>query len=381
MGERMVDAVVIGGGIVGMSTAYNLVCAGAETVLIDRADAGRATDAGAGILSPETNTRDPDIWFDLAVDAVEYYPTLIEGLRAEQAGDVGYSQCGALVVAMADDALGEFEATERRIIDRRDRRGVPSPDRLHATSPAEAVDLMPPLGDVAAAIWNANARRVDGRLLNTALRVAAEHHGLTIIDGSVDELIFEGTRVTGVRFAGEDVLAGATAIAGGAWSSEFGRQIGMDLPIQPQRGQIIHIDLPGTDTSAWPIISAFGSQYMVPWPDGRIVVGASRETGSGFAKEPTVAGVHEVLAEALRVAPGLGPGRIREIRVGLRPVTSDSMPVLGDVPGVSGLYLVTGHGPTGLTLGPYSGHLVAQLMLGSEPSSDISAFHASRFSV
>ena len=64
----MVDAVVIGGGIVGMSTAYSLVCAGAETVLIDRADAGRATDAGAGILSPETNTRDPDIWFDLAVE-------------------------------------------------------------------------------------------------------------------------------------------------------------------------------------------------------------------------------------------------------------------------------------------------------------------------
>ena len=116
------DAIVVGGGIVGMSTAYHLVRAGVETVLIDRADAGRATDAGAGILSPETNTRDPDIWFDLAVDAVDYYPTLMDNLLADQADDVGYSRCGALVVAMADDDVAAFEATQQHIIDRRDQR-------------------------------------------------------------------------------------------------------------------------------------------------------------------------------------------------------------------------------------------------------------------
>ena len=373
------DAIVVGGGIVGMSTAYHLVRAGVETVLIDRADAGRATDAGAGILSPETNTRDPDIWFDLAVDAVDYYPTLMDNLLADQADDVGYSRCGALVVAMADDDVAAFEATQQHIIDRRDQRSQPRPDELHTMSPVEAGELMPPLGDIAGAIWNANACRVDGRLLNRALRRAAEHRGLTVIDGSVDELILGRGKVTGVRCAGEPVHAGATAIAGGAWSSTFGDQIGVDIPIEPQRGQIIHVDLPGTDTSTWPIISALGAQYMVPWPDSRIVVGASRETGSGFATGTTVDGVHEVLGEALRVAPGLKQGHIREVRVGLRPVAADSMPVLGDVGGVSGVHLATGHGPTGLTLGPYSGHLVAQQMLGQVPSSDITAFHVSRF--
>ena len=63
----MYDVIVVGGGIVGMSTAYHLVCTGAKTLLIDREDQGRATDAGAGILSPETNSRDPDAWFDFAV--------------------------------------------------------------------------------------------------------------------------------------------------------------------------------------------------------------------------------------------------------------------------------------------------------------------------
>src|SRR2546430_17523268 len=111
----MYDVIVVGGGIVGMSTAYHLVCAGAKTLLIDRADVGRATDAGAGILSPETNSRDPDAWFRLASDAVEDYPALIERLSEEQSGDTGYARCGKLVVAASDDELESIERA-RRII-------------------------------------------------------------------------------------------------------------------------------------------------------------------------------------------------------------------------------------------------------------------------
>ena len=83
------DAAVIGGGLLGTATAYHLVGAGARTLLVDRMDTGRATDAGAGILSPETNSRDPEAWFRLAVEAVQYYPALVDRLRSEQAGDTG----------------------------------------------------------------------------------------------------------------------------------------------------------------------------------------------------------------------------------------------------------------------------------------------------
>ena len=85
----MYDVIVVGGGIVGMSTAYHLVWAGAKTLLIDREDRGRATDAGAGILSPETNSRDPDAWFDFAVAAVGYYPTLVQHCRRIREGTQG----------------------------------------------------------------------------------------------------------------------------------------------------------------------------------------------------------------------------------------------------------------------------------------------------
>lgn len=375
----MYDAIVIGGGILGMSTAYHLVDAGANTLLVDRGDEGRATDAGAGILSPETNSRDPESWFELAMAAVSYYPILVQALDAEQEHDTGYARCGALIVAVSEDEGEPFEAAQRLIFARQERRGLPRPADLHTLTSDEAQARFPALAPVFGAISNRLAARVDGRLLNRALRAAAEMKGLTIRQGNAERLILQGGAVTGVIVDGDTLRAGATALAGGAWSSGFGMQLGIDIPVAPQRGQIIHLALPETDTSTWPIVSAFHGHYMVPWPDRRVVVGATRETGSGFNPQPTAQGVREVLDEALRVAPGLAPGIIRDIRVGLRPLTADTMPVLGTVPHVSGIFLATGHGPTGLTLGPYSGKIVADLMLGHESPSDISAFHVARF--
>ena len=118
---------------------------------------------------------------------------------------------------------------------------------------------------------------------------------------------------------------------------------------------------------------------MVPWSDNRVVVGATRETGSGFHPRTTVQGIREVLDEALRVAPGLQNADIRDIRVGLRPLTSDGIPVLGPIPDIHNLYLATGHGPTGLQLGPYTGKLIADLMLGHQPETDLTPFHITRF--
>jgi D-amino-acid dehydrogenase len=373
------DAAVIGGGLLGTATAYHLVAAGARTLLIDRANVGRATDAGAGILSPETNSRDPEAWFRLAVEAVDYYPALIERLRAEQSGDTGYAVCGKLVVAVSDDEVEPFARAKQIIFERQRSRGLPKPADLHEITAAEARELFPPLAAVHGAIYSRTAARVDGRLLNRALRSAAEARGLVVRTGSVERLIRDGAAVNGVVHDGEAVPAAAVAIAGGAWSDEFGKQLGVTVPVAPQRGQIIHLGLRGADTSRWPMISAFRHQYMVAWPDSRVVAGATRETGSGFAPHTTTTGVRALLDEALRVAPGLAAAEVREIRVGLRPLTPDTLPVLGAVPGIRGAFLVTGHGPTGLTLGAYSGKVVAGLMLGHEAATDLAPFSVARF--
>jgi len=376
----MYDAIVVGGGVVGMATAYHLVGAGANTLLIDRADRGRATDAGAGILSPETNSRDPESWFDFAVEAVGYYPALIAHLEADQAGETGYAQCGQLLVAVSEDEYDTFERAKQLVFARQQRRGRPSPEDLHEVSAAQAKELFPALATVYGAIYYRRAARVDGRLLNQALQRAAEQHGLTMRRASVERLVRQHEAITGVVVDGETIAAGKVAIAGGAWSHAFGKQLGVEIPVAPQRGQIIHLGLGPTETSAWPVVSAFRGHYMVAWPDHRVVVGATRETGSRFHPYATADGVREVLSEALRVAPGLASAEVRDIRVGLRPYSADTMPVLGGIPGLRDIFLVTGHGPTGLTLGPFSGKVVADMMLGRPSSADISAFSVTRWS-
>jgi glycine/D-amino acid oxidase-like deaminating enzyme len=116
----------------------------------------------------------------------------------------------------------------------------------------------------------------------------------------------------------------------------------------------------------------------VSWPGGRVAVGATREDGSGFDRRVTAGGLRHVLDEALRVAPGLAVAELLEVRVGLRPMTPDHLPVLGRVPGRPDVVVATGHGPSGLTLGPYSGRLAADLALGLDVGHDLSAFAPDR---
>ena len=376
----MTDVIVIGGGVVGASVAYHLVGLGAKTLLIDRQDPGRATNAGAGILSPQTSAYESPAWFNFAIEAVLYYDILLEQLQQAQVGDTGYAVCGLLNVAVSEDEIAPFEQTKQMIFDRQQQRGVPSAADLFEISAREARDLFPALTVVQKALYYRNAARVDGRLLAQALIRAAQQQGLLVEQGGVERLMIGQGGVNGIVANSQTFSADNVVIAGGAWSPSFGRQLGLTIPLEPQRGQIIHLNLPQTDTSAWPIINAFREHYIVAWPEGRIAVGATRETGSGFVPQATAAGLHEVTGEALRVAPGLAQAHFVEVRVGLRPLTRDTLPVLGAVPGIDNVYLATGHGPTGLQLGPYSGKLIADLISGQSPATDISAFSISRFS-
>jgi D-amino-acid dehydrogenase len=369
------DAIVIGGGVVGASTAYHLVRAGVRTLLVDRRAAGAATSAGAGILSTAANVDDPDPIERFEARATAYYPALIEHLSADDAGDAGYATCGSLTVA-----IDEAELMHLRQIMTGVRRWRAAKDYGYAeVGPDQARALFPPLASVKGAIHCGRGARVDGRLLADALLRAAAQRGLELRHALVEELTIEHGAAAGVRSAGERIACGHVVIAAGAWSKELGELLGIDIPVEPQRGQIIHLGLPGIDTSAWPIVLAFRGHYMVPWADSRVAVGATRETGSGFCPHTTAAGVIEVLTEALRVAPGLTQAEIREIQVGLRPASPDGLPILGPVPGIPNLLLATGHGAVGLQLGPYSGKLVAGMIAGGEVETGIAPFSLARF--
>jgi D-amino-acid dehydrogenase len=361
------DAIVVGGGVVGLATAYHLVAAGVRTLLIDRGDRGRASDAGAGIISAGWALDDPDPVERFAARAFLHYAELIAALAAEDAGDTGYGVPGALNVAVDEDELEPLEDLRRR-------------RSCHVEiSPARAQALFPPLASIRRALHDERSARVDGRLLGAALRRAALARRLEYRTASVRRLIVQAGAVQGVELDAETIAAGQVVLAAGAWSQALAAELGIRLPVAPQRGQIIHLRLPGAATDDWPIVSAFRGHYMVPWPDGRVVVGATRETGSGFRLETTAAGVQEVLAEALRVAPGLRDASLLEVRVGLRPASADGLPILGPLPQVRNLVLATGHGPVGLRLGPYSGKVIAGIVSGGAPEPDLAPFAVDRF--
>lgn len=369
--------IVIGGGLVGAGSAYRLARAGAQVTLVDRADQGQATAAGAGIISPGTSLGRPAAWLPLAFRAVAFYPELLAQLAEDGEEQTGYEVVGQLLVATNDDEaarLPEQLATVRQ----RAAAGVSHIGAISSLDGQQARELFPALARVPAALHFTGSARVDGRLLRDALLRAAQKRGARLVTGTA-QLVRAGDRITAVQVADQAIAADAVLIAGGAWSGSVGEVLGLSLPVYPQRGQILHLALPDVNTSTWPIVIGFHTHYILTFPNNRVVAGATREDGAGFDYRLTAGGVHEALGEALRIAPGLSGATLHEVRIGFRPASPDGLPILGRAPGLRNVAIATGHGATGLQLGPFSGAAVADLLLGRAPDLDLAPCEPSRF--
>lgn len=371
------EVVVIGGGVVGMSAAYRAARAGARVTLVDRADDGQATAAGAGIIAPGTSLRELPAFLPLANPAVRFYPELLAQLAEDGAPETGYEVCGMLHVATNDEETA-LQRETLALMRERQAAGVPNMGEVRLLTGAEARELFPPLAEHRGAIHIPEAARVNGRLLRDALKQAGAQRGVRFIAGDATPAV-SGGRAAGVTVSGETIAADAVIVAGGAWSDELGHALGVPLPVAPQRGQILHMTVPDEPTGDWPIVGGYHSQYILTFRPDRVVAGATRETGSGFDYRLTVGGTHNVLSEALRIAPGLAGATVAEWRIGMRPVSPDGDPILGPAPGLAHVFVATGMGPSGLTLGPYSGAIMADLALGGTVDLDLSPYSPARF--
>jgi D-amino-acid dehydrogenase len=361
--------IVVGSGVVGASCAYTASREGAEVLLADAAIPGQATAAGAGIVCPWASAlADDPVWYALACASVRYLPGLVAELTGRGEADVGYRQVGALILA---DSPQKQRQVERRIQAR--RAEAPEIGEVAAITGAQARELFPPLREDCAAVSVSGACRVDGRLLAGALARAAVAQG-TVITASRAELVCRRGRAVGVMLKGELVEADAVVAATGAWTGHFLEPAGIAVATAPQRGQIVHLSVAPADTSRWPVVLPASSRhYLLAFDGSRVVVGATRETGSGFDYRVTAAGLSQVLNEALTVAPGLAGASYVETRVGFRPIGPDARPLLGPVPGVEGLVVATGLGANGLTMGPYAGAIAARVALAQPPGIDLAA--------
>jgi D-amino-acid dehydrogenase len=364
----MQKIIVIGAGILGSSTAYHLAKSGAEVTLVDRRDAGQATDAAAGIVCPWLSQRRNKAWYHLVKGGARYYPELIAQLEADGEKDTGYKRVGAISLHSDPDQLEKMAERARKR-----KEDAPEIGEISILSPDETRKLFPPLAEEYGSVYVSGGARVNGRALRNALVSGAVKHGAELLYGNAS-LLHEENRVTGVKIEGKTLLADQIIVTAGAWSQEILEPLGVTFKVSHQKAQIVHLELPQKETNSWPVVMPPTNQYILTFEGGRVVVGATHEDNAGFDHRVTAGGVNEILTKALTIAPGLSDSTILETRVGFRPFTPGFLPVIGALPDYEGILIANGLGASGLTSGPYLGAELAKLARNKQTEIDLSSY-------
>jgi len=372
MTDRSPDAVIIGGGVIGCVTAWELAQRGLSITLLERGTPGReSTWAAGGMLSPLAETAHHEAFFRLAVTSLDRWPVFAQRLRTATGTDVEFRPAGKLHVA--------FSAHEVDMLRGMHARGTGF--GVDLLSGDEARTLEPALAaDVTAALLVGRDHRVNTRVLGEAAWRAAEGAGTRVRTAAPAQAIEvrgpeQRRHVTGVTLDDGTIMHTPLAvIAAGAWS---GRLAGLPrpLPVEPVRGQMFAVD-PASPLFEH-VIEAPGC-YLIPRESGRLLVGATSEH-VGFQPGPVPASIAALLQAAVRVAPAIARLPIAETWAGFRPGTPDELPILGADPDVRGLLYATGHYRNGVLLAPVTGEIMAGLVTAGSTPFPIEAFRVERF--
>ncbi|MFI5027672.1 MAG: glycine oxidase ThiO [Solirubrobacterales bacterium] len=353
------DAIIVGGGVIGLSCAWRAARLGARVVVLerDRPPAG-ATRVAAGMLAPvgELSFGEPEL-LELTLASAELYPDFVAELEYASGRATGHAVSGALHVALDRDEGAQL----RRVHELQCDRGLAAewlpPEACRELEPA----LTPSL---AGGVHAPGEASIDPRAMTDALLGALRSEGVEVRAGEeVAEARFEDRRLAGVRTAsGEELRARAVVLAAGAWS---GRAEWLPPaarpPVRPVKGQILELRSPDGVAPCGRILAS-ERVYLVPRGDGRLIVGATVEE-QGFDTAVTAGGLHELLREAYRLLPEVAEMELVEATAGLRPGTPDNLPLIG--PGaLEGLILATGHYRNGILLAPLTADRVAEALAG-----------------
>ncbi len=357
------DALVIGGGLIGMLTARELHREGLRVAVVERqATGGESTWAGGGILSPLHPWRYPDAVNALATWSQAAYPDLLAALAEESGVDPEYRRNGLLIVDGfdPDEALAWAKRWQRELELVDDRR---------------VRELEPSLGvEVQTAAWLPTVGQVRNPRLGRALRRSLDNLGVTVLEyRPVTGFVLQGERIVGVETAEGEIAAGAVVVASGAWSGTLLDGLGLAVPVAPVRGQMLlfHAE-PGVVSR----ILLDNARYVIPRRDGRVLVGSTMEN-VGFDKSTTAEALAELRAAAARLVPALAHYPLERHWAGLRPGSPHGIPYISPHPRIEGLFVNAGHFRNGVVMGPASARLLANLVLGHEPILDPSPYRLS----
>lgn len=368
------DLCVIGGGIIGLSIAFEVARRGERVCVLERAAIGEdaAAAVAAGMLAPvsEADIAHPELT-RLSLASADAYPAWVAAVESVSGMTVGYETTGTLIVALHRDHLAAIEHLRGFQRD----RGL----EADALTRAELRDLEPALSPaVVGGIYARSDRQVDPRRLLHALAA-----GVRALGGEVREhLAVHSARPssagTGADFVVHGVSGGEphavrarrVVLAAGAWSGEV--DIGAPaLPLRPVKGQVLRL----RGERLLQHVVRTPDVYLVPRADGELVVGATMEE-RGFDRQQRAGAVLDLLVEASRVLPGVRELALAECNAGFRPALRDHLPAIGAA--APGVFVATGHFRDGVLLSPITAHLLADLIGGDAPAPLLDAFAPAR---
>lgn len=354
-GFFMTDCLIVGGGIIGMLTAYELHAAGMAVTLIDKSDTGRESSwAGGGIISPLYPWRFDDSITLLAGWSQAHYPELSDRLIEAGGPDPEYVKNGLLILEPTDtpSALVWSERFAKT---------------LHLLNQQDISECEPTLQTEAEeAVWLPEVAQIRNPRLTKTLYHAIHQNVVIHEQTEASGLLVEQGRIRGVRTASGAIHAEKVIICAGAWSGSLLRDIVTPPAIEPVLGQmIVFRHQPDKITR----IVLHDDRYVIPRRDGRIVVGSTVEY-RGFEKHTTEQAKRELEAFALAHYPCLSEAKIEHQWCGLRPGSPMGIPYIGPIPEIEGAYLNAGHFRNGVVLGPASARLMADIVLKRPPILD-----------
>ncbi len=344
------DVAVIGAGIIGLSIAFELAARGATVRVYDTGEPAKAASwAAAGMLAPLTESIPDDAMRRLCESSLALYPSFAQTIANVSGVDPHLRLDGIITAAYGPERLEEL--TDRAVELQSCGRRATMLDRDETLSAEPALSRT-----VAGALFVEGEGQIDNRRLGRALVTACEAEGVRIQIG-IESLLVEcdERRALGVRTDRGFFPTGAIVNAAGAWASRIPGVPDHCIPaVYPVKGQMIAMEIPVgfVRRTTW-----VPGAYLVPRPDGRLLVGATAEN-AGYDVRVTAGGLENLLRAAVTAAPALRDFTVSEAWAGLRPGTPDERPFLGPT-SLSGYYLATGHYRNGILLAPATARMIA----------------------
>ena len=365
------DVIVVGGGLIGLATAWRTAVRGLSVSVVDPEPGSGASRYGAGMLAPVTEVHygEEDL-LRLNLASARRYPSFVAELEAASGLTVDYRACGTLAVA--------FDADDRAALDDLHKYQASLGLASRPLTSRECRQLEPFLApSVRGGLLVEGDHQVDNRRLVAALLVACERAGVAFHRVRAREIALDAGVAVGV----DDLRADRTVLAAGCWSAGLGGVPSSAVPpVRPVKGQILRL----RDDPSRPLIRRNVRAivrgrpiYLVPRESGEVVLGATSEE-MGFDQTVTVGGVSELLADARELLPGVSELALAESSAGLRPGSPDNAPMIGQS-ALPGLIVAAGHYRNGILLTPATADAIAELLAAGEIPAGFHDFDPRRF--